>query len=66
MSPSSVQMGEGSFKTDGSKPTCDTDKVAFLQGAIPESQELVNLRNEVKVRTDLYEEMKDELKKQTE
>lgn len=36
VSPTSVVMGQGSFKTDESKPTCDTEKEAFVQ-VVPET-----------------------------
>lgn len=44
VSPNSVEMGQGSFKTEESKPTCDTEKEPFVQ-VVPETQELINLRN---------------------
>lgn len=65
VSPTSVVMGQGSFKTDESKPTCDTEKEAFVQ-VVPETQELITLRNQVKIQTDMYNEKVQEIKKQNE
>jgi chromosome segregation ATPase len=65
-SPSSVQIGEGSFNTDASKPTCESEKDTFVQAVMPETQELLILRTELKMKTDLYEEMKTELNKKNE
>jgi hypothetical protein len=65
VTPTSVQMGQGSFKTEESKPTCDTDKDAFVQ-VVPETQELITLRNQVKIQTDMYNEKVQEIKKQNE
>ena len=45
ISPTTIQPG--SFKDDDSKPTCDTDK--DLVQVVPETQELINLRNQVKI-----------------
>ena len=55
ISPTSVQMGQGSFKTDESKPTCDTEKDAFVQ-VVPETQELMTLRSQLKIQNDRYNE----------
>jgi hypothetical protein len=65
VTPTSVQMGQGSFKTEESKPTCDTDKDAFVQ-VVPETQELITLRHQVKIQTDMYNEKVQEIKKQNE
>lgn len=67
VTPTSVQVGQGhgSFNTDESKPTCDTDKEAFVQ-VVPETQELVALRGQLKVQTDMLNEKSAEMKKQTE
>jgi len=67
VTPTSVQVGQenGSFKTDESKPTCDTDKEALLQ-IVPETQELVALRSQLKIQTDLMNDKNTEMKKQAE
>ena len=67
VTPTSFQVGQGhgSFNTDESKPTCDTDKEAFVQ-VVPETQELVALRGQLKVQTDMLNEKSAEMKKQTE
>lgn len=62
VSPSTIQPG--SFKDDDSKPTCDTDK--DLVQVVPESQELLQLRNQVKIQNDLYQDKIAEIKKQNE
>ena len=58
-------MGQGSFKTEESKPTCDTDKNDYVQ-VVLETQELIQLRNQVKIQTDMYNEKVLELKNQNE
>lgn len=65
VSPNSVEMGQGSFKTEESKPTCDTEKEPFVQ-VVPETQELINLRNQVKIQQVFYDEKVQEIKKQNE
>lgn len=67
VTPTSVLVGQenGSFKTDESKPTCDTDKEALLQ-IVPETQELVALRSQLKIQTDLLNDKSAEMKKQAE
>lgn len=62
VSPSTIQPG--SFKDDDSKPTCDTDK--DLVQVVPETQELLQLRNQVKIQNDLYQEKIGEIKKSNE
>ena len=59
-------MGQGSFKTEESKPTnCDTEKEAFVQ-VVPETQELISLKSQLKYQTDMYNEKVQEIKKQNE
>ena len=65
VSPNSVEMGQGSFKTEESKPTCDTEKAPFVQ-VVPETQELINLRNQVKIQQEFYNDKVQEIKKQNE
>jgi len=65
VSPNSVQMGQGSFKTEESKPTCDTEKEPFVQ-VVPETQELINLRNQVKIQQEYYNNKLQEIKTQNE
>lgn len=65
VSPNSVEMGQGSFKTEESKPTCDTEKEHLVQ-VVPETQELINLRNQVKIQAEFYNEKVQEIKKQNE
>jgi predicted RNase H-like nuclease (RuvC/YqgF family) len=60
-----VILGQGSLKTDESKPIGDTEKEAFVQ-VVPETQELVSLRHQVKIQTDMYNEKVAEIKKQNE
>lgn len=62
VSPTTLQAG--SFKDDDSKPTCDTDK--DLVQVVPETQELIALRNQVKIQNDMYQEKVAEIKKQNE
>jgi len=65
VSPNSVEMGQGSFKTEESKPTCDTEKEPFVQ-VVPETQELINLRNQVKIQQEYYNNKLQEIKTQNE
>lgn len=65
VSPNSVEMGQGSFKTEESKPTCDTEKEPFVQ-VVPETQELITLRNQVKIQQEFYNDKVQEIKKQNE
>jgi len=59
-------MGQGSFKTEESKPTnCDTEKEAFVQ-VVPETQELISLKSQLKYQTDMYNEKTLEIKAQNE
>lgn len=65
ITPTSVQIDNESNQTEESKPTCDTEKNDYVQ-VVLETQELISLRNQVKIQTDMYNEKVLEIKNQHE
>jgi hypothetical protein len=57
--PSSIPMGDMSSKTEPGK--YDTDKEAFVQ-VVPETQELISLKGQLRHQTDMYSEKAQEVK----